>query len=222
MGSTRLPGKSMRLLGNRPVIQNVIERMKRARCLSEVVMATSVDPIDDVLAELAEQLGVLVFRGSEEDVLGRFIKAAEERRSDMVVRMCADRPLVAPEEIDRIVRHHIATDADYSFNHIPSSNGYPIGLGAEILSYETLKRIGEITDKPRHREHVTIYIWDHPEAYRIETVDAPPEIAGSNIKLDLDTEEDLDRLNSIFMAIPGDPVECQAVEIVDIYRKLFG
>ena len=115
MGSTRLPGKSMVRLQDKPIIEHVLRRVRRAQTLTEVILATSDHLRDDVLCEVAERLGVQVFRGPEDDVLKRFVLTAQRFGADIVVRMCADNPLVAPQEIDRIVKHHLCTGADYSF-----------------------------------------------------------------------------------------------------------
>lgn len=221
MGSRRLPGKSMRLLAGKPIVELVVERVRRAETLDEVVLAIPDGSADDVLARVGQRLGVRVHRGPEEDVLTRFIGAAGAAGAECVVRVCADRPLIAPEETDRLVRSHLAGTADYSFNHIPYNSEYPVGLGAEALGYATLKRMAEATAEHRHREHVTMYIWEHPESFTMNAVAAPPEIAGADVKLDVDTEQDLERLIKLAALLEGDPSRWTALEIVTAYRRLF-
>lgn len=223
MGSARLPGKSMLRLQGKPIVDCVLRRVRRAQTLTEVVLATSDRPSDEVLGEVAGHLGIRVFRGPEEDVLRRYVLAAREGDADIVVRVCADNPLVAPEEIDRIVRHHLITGVDYSFNHRPSlGNRYPDGLGAEVLDFSMLEALDRKAVEATHREHVTAYIWDHPGEYHIETIPAPEGIAGPDIKLDVDTTADLARLEWLVSQAPCDLEFWKAEDIVKTYRSRFG
>ena len=192
MGSTRFPCKMLADLCGYPVFQWVIERCKRAGSLTEVVIATTTSPADDDLASLARKFGVMVFRGSEEDVLGRFIETAETFNLDVVVRVCADNPLVAPEEIDRLVHFYLRHLPAYAFNHIPRwGNNYPDGLGAEILSAVLLKQIGQSSLVQKHREHVTSYLWEHAYSFDMQTFPCPAPYNQPEMKLDIDTPEDL-------------------------------
>jgi spore coat polysaccharide biosynthesis protein SpsF len=151
--------------------------------------------------------------------LSRFVLAARERGAEHIVRVCADNPFVSPEEIDRLTRFYLAGGPDYAFNHIPRmDNMYPDGLGAEILSAALLNRLAAVTTEPRRREHVTSYIWDHSSEFRIETVPAPPEIAFPDIRLDVDTPHDLERLRSI---VQGLDIHSSAAEVVRSYRAVF-
>jgi len=223
MASTRLPGKSMIRLRERPVIEHVLRRVRRAEVLSEVVLATSEQPDDDVLCDVADRLGVLVFRGPERDVLKRYVLVAQEFGANVVVRVCADNPLVAPEEIDRIVRHHLRTGADYSFNHRAAfDNQYPNGLGAEVVNFEVLKTIDQRAVEYSQREHVTAYIWDNLGEFQVQTVVAPPTVAGPEIKLDMDTEADLGRLQELLSKAPCEIEEWSAIDIVRTYRQTAG
>lgn len=223
MGSARLPGKSMIKLGGKPIIEHVLGRVRRAKMVAEVVLATSYQDEDGALCDVAVRLGVQVFRGPEDDVLKRYILAAQKFRADVVVRICGDNPLVAPEEIDRIVIHHLQSNADYSFNHQPAlDNCYPDGLGGEVINYEVLETIDRQCDKPHEREHVTSYIWDHLEEFHVETVVAPKGISGPYIKLDVDCEADLGRLQVLFSRAPTEIEAWKAVDIVRTYRQEVG
>ena len=223
MGSKRLPGKSMKNLCGKPILYYVIQRVKRATTFNSVVLATPATPENKVLAGLARELGIEVFKGSEDDVLNRYIEAARIYGADIIVRVSADNPLTAPEEIDRIVAHHLKTNADYSFNGIPRmGNNYPDGLGAEVINFSVLEKIDTLAKEQRYREHVTPYIWDHEDEFHIETIQAPPEIAGPDIKLDVDTIEDFRHLESLINVLPPDPEGLwSAKEIVKTYREHF-
>ncbi len=102
----------------------------------------------------------------ENDVLGRFRAAADLARADVIVRDCADNPFIAPEEIDRIVEHYRSLRPDYAFNHVPRlGNEYADGFGAEVIGRALLDRLNVEAREPRHREHVTVYVWEHPAAF---------------------------------------------------------
>lgn len=219
LGSTRLPGKMLACLGGMPVIEQVLVRTGRAALPANVVLATTERDHDAALCRIADDLGVPWFRGSEEDVLGRVYLAAEAYDANIVVRACADNPLVDPEEIDRAIRHHKQTGADYTFNHIPSmGNGYPNGLGVEVIDAMVLSSVADKAEKKRHREHVTSYIWDNRDDFSIEAVQAPPSIRGEDVTLDLDDADDFAALRELYEHAPQDVTAWKASDIVDIYK----
>lgn len=198
MGSSRLPGKMMMDLSGYPVLQWVIERCKRASLLDEIVLATTANPEDDCLIALSQSLGIHTFRGSEQDVLDRFIKAAKAFDANIVVRICADNPLVAPEEIDRLIEFYLRESSDYAFNHVPRlQNNYPDGLGAEMMPTEILETIKKLTKDKKYREHVTLYLWENSESFNIRTPSCPEPYNHPEVKLDIDTLEDLSLMRKI-------------------------
>jgi len=184
-----------RMLGNYPVIQWVLERARQAQMLDCLVLATTKLSEDDCLKDAASELGVASFRGDADDVLKRFVDAALQQETTVIVRICADNPFVAPSEIDRIIRLYLEEAPDYAFNHVPRlGNNYPDGLGAEVLSLGLLERI-DASASGNEREHVTLHIWNHPEKFVIRTVQCPAAFADPSVKLDVDTAEDLALLN---------------------------
>ena len=198
MGATRLPGKMMLRLHDRPVIEWVVRRVSIARRLDGVVVAIPDAPIDDVLnAFLSNRLRVNVFRGSEQDVLGRFVAAGRAYRATQVVRACADNPLISGEVIDDLIRFFNENPCDYAYNQGDSgrTNTYPNGLGAEIVPFSLLEWLDQNAVKPRHREHCLSYITDHPDQFDIRTFNPPDQaIAHPQLKLDLDTLDDYAQL----------------------------
>ena len=144
MGSTRLPRKMLADIAGKQLLVHVIERVGAAKNLDEVVVATSDKRQDSLIIDVASKCGVKSFAGSEEDVLDRFLKAAEKFGADQILRICADNPLVDPWAIDELVTHHLRTGADYSYNsgiHAPHSTGLPDGSGAEIVTMDVLRKI---------------------------------------------------------------------------------
>src|SRR5688500_8743591 len=145
-GSTRLPGKVLMELAGRPMLAQILRRVAAASRVDEVVLATSDLERDDPVAAVAEAEGVAVFRGSEEDVLARFVGAARSADADVVMRITGDCPLIAPEVIDAVVARLVDEGADYASNVLRRT--FPKGLDAEALTMDALERIDELGTSP--------------------------------------------------------------------------
>lgn len=195
MGASRLPNKMMLWLHGLPVAGWVLQRLRSARRVDRLLFALPDTAQDDVLAGYLENEGAEVLRGSETDVLGRYAAAAKHTCAGTIVRVCADNPVVAGSEVDRLIDLFEAGDFDYAYNHIPRGNRYPDGLGAEIVSHETLTDLDCRATFAEHREHVFNYIWAHRGNFRIGTCNPADEgLAHPELKLDLDTLDDYRRL----------------------------
>lgn len=215
MGSSRFPGKMLARLGGVPLLEWVVRRLLRATTLAQVVLATSDGAADDALAELATCLGIVVFRGSEADVLGRFVGAARLARADHVVRICADNPFIDPGEVDRLVSYFVENPCDYACNHQDRlGSGYADGFGAEILSAALLEKMAAVATDSRHREHATLYLWDHMQEYHLNAVPSPQELVFPELRFDVDAPADLDNLAA--MVRSGVSIDTPANEIVRI------
>ena len=198
MGSSRLPLKSLLCLRDYPIADWVGRRLQRANELDGLIFAIPDTSLDDTLAEHLRRKNLDYMRGSENDVLDRFCKAAELAKADFIVRVCADNPLVAPEAVDALIKFFKSSKADYAYNHIPRGNLWPDGLGAEILSRDTLENIAALAKTPAQREHCFNYIWDNPEQWKIETFD-PEEtwLRRPDLKLDIDTADDFRKMSQL-------------------------
>lgn len=165
MTSTRLPGKILKEILGRPLLEYQIERLKRVEKADQIIIATTGNKTDDPVAELSEKLGVSCFRGPEEDVLARYYGAAAEANVDTIVRITADCPVIDPDISGAAIDFFIKNRYEYDYVRL---EGYPRGLDAEVFSFNVLAECWrEATAKP-DREHVTPYIYHHPERYRIE------------------------------------------------------
>ena len=219
MGSQRFPGKMLSQLGEHTLLDWVLQRVLRSTQVDQVVLATSINSEDDKLVSAALRLEVNSIRGSEADVLSRFLLAADDSQADLVVRVCADNPFIAPEELDRLIVDHRAKNVDYSCNHQQKlSNKYADGFGAEIFSHDLLRKLANQTTQQAHREHVTSYIWDNQKEFKINAVTAPTELAFPEVKLDIDTPAELTILNE-FVRQYSVKIETKAAEIVESFRK---
>ena len=219
MGSQRFPGKMLSQLGEHTLLDWVLQRVLRSTQVDQVILATSTNSEDDKLVSAALRLEVDSIRGSEADVLSRFLLAADDSQADLVVRVCADNPFIAPEELDRLIVDHRGKSVDYSCNHQQKlTNKYADGFGAEIFSRDLLKKLAIQTTQQAHREHVTSYIWDNQKEFKINAVTAPAELAFPEVKLDIDTPAELVILNE-FVRQYSVKIETKAAEIVESFRK---
>ena len=210
MGASRLPNKMMLWMNGLPIAGWVLHRLRQAKRINRIVFALPNTAADDVLAEYLQSEGAAVFRGAEQDVLGRFFAAANSYGADTVVRVCADNPLVTGSEIDRLIGIFESQGYDYAYNHIPLDNCYPDGLGAEVTHFTVLQTLHREAELPEQREHVFNYLWAHQERFQIGTCDpADAVLAHPELKLDIDTLSDYQRL----LQMPVKP-ESTAREIV--------
>ena len=218
LGSTRLPMKSLLCLRGHAIIDWVVDRVMTASLLDEVVVACPDTARDAVLADHLERRHVHVVPGSEQDVLSRFVLAAEASRADRVVRVCADNPLIWGEAIDRLIRQFDRGGCDYCYNHIPRANRWPDGLGAEIVSRGLLDSIAEKAVEPSEREHCLNYIWDHQQDFTIRTFDPREEwLCRPEVKLDIDTADDFCKL-ALMPIDPGMDAR-RIIDVVDAGKK---
>ncbi|MDE2440339.1 MAG: glycosyltransferase family protein [Betaproteobacteria bacterium] len=163
--SSRLPGKVLKPILGEPMIVRHIERLRRTLHLSPLVVATSTEASDDPLAELCASLDIACRRGSLSDVLDRFYQAAAPFAPDHVVRLTGDCPLADPEVIDACIDYHLAGDYDYTSNALRPS--FPDGLDVEVFRFSALADAWREAQLPSEREHVTPFLYNHPERYRI-------------------------------------------------------
>ncbi len=206
MGSTRLPGKVLRLLGDTTVLGHVIRRCRCVDNLDVVVVATTTAEKDAAIVSTAEKEGALVFRGSEEDVLDRYYNAARDAGAEVVVRITSDCPLLDPSVVRALVQRYVAGQdlappVDYVCNTLERT--FPRGLDAEVFSSAALERAWRMAALPAEREHVTPYIYRHPELFRCENYRNPADL--SSLRWTLDTEDDWRLLEAIFaeLYVPG-------------------
>lgn len=217
MTSSRLPGKMMMPVGGRPSLQVLVERLRQARGLAEIVVATTYNPTDDSLAALCGQLGVQCFRGSEEDVLGRVLGAARSCRADVIVEITGDCTLIDPIIIQECIDAYMKSDADFVANCVELPH-YPPGMDARIFSTDILAEVDRLTQDSNDREHVSLYIWEHPERYRLLHVRPPQELAWPEKFIALDTKEDLEMLRHIYDALSPKNRFFSAQDIVTYLR----
>ena len=200
MSSSRLPGKVMKPVLGRPMIAHQMQRIARARRLDRVVLATSREPSDDSIVDLAGREGWLLYRGELADVLGRFLGAAQSfGPAEHVVRLTADCPLTDPNVIDRLIELHVVSGADYSSNSMPGRRTFPDGLDAEIVTMAALERAAREANSPTHREHVTPYLYEDPTRFRLSSLEQARDLG--HLRWTVDTAKDLAFVEAVFDAL---------------------
>ena len=201
------------------MLEHIIERLEYAKTLNEIIIATSSSERDKPIIELAKKLGISYFAGSEDDVLGRYVNAAKQAKADIIVRITADCPLIDPHVVDKTVNRHLKSNADYTRTLIDEDNdkSFPRGLDTEVFSMDVLERVHNLADKSYQREHVTIFIYEHPELFKIETVAAEEDLRRPSFRLCVDVEEDLRLIKEIYNRLYKTN---EIIDIKDVIRLL--
>lgn len=206
MGATRLPGKVLLSLCGQTVLSQVITRVRQAKRLHGVMVATTVAPQDEAIDRACQQIGVPCYRGSEQDVLDRYYQTAHTAGAEAVVRITADCPLFDGNLLDRMLAHfEAAREAGVPFDYLCNvvKRTYPRGLDTEIFTMEALARAHREAVKPYEREHVTPYLYQHPEWFK--RFDFEGEQNWSHYRWTLDTPEDWELIETIYQQLyqPG-------------------
>jgi spore coat polysaccharide biosynthesis protein SpsF len=194
INSKRLKNKMFLDLHGYPVYEWVYRRVSMSKFASKVVFAIPDAQSDDIFAKALETIGAKVIRGNEHDLVDRFYRVAKIFEAENIVRVCADNPMICASEIDRLIDFFRENSCDYAYNHIPKNNFYPDGLGAEICTMNILEEIFIHSILREHREHVFDYIWSHSNNFNIQTFNPPNNLSYPNIKLDIDSIEDYNKL----------------------------
>jgi spore coat polysaccharide biosynthesis protein SpsF len=216
MGSRRLPGKIMRPILGKPMLELLIERLKRSQRLDEIIVATTENPLDDVVENLTQRLSISCFRGSENDVLDRVLRAARSVNADIIVEITGDCPLIDPNIVDDLIDIYLANKFDYVSNILQWT--FPDGFDTQIFSTAVLEKVEQLTQDPSDREHVSLFIYTHPEYFTLHNVESPlPEYW--NLKFSVDTLEDFNVISSIFKELyPKNPT-FGLYDVIDLVKR---
>ncbi len=199
MGSTRLPGKVMKMLSGKTVLAHVVERLSACTCLDQIVIATTNLPQDDIIEKETLDCGAAIYRGSEADVLDRYYQAAVKFGVDIVVRITSDCPLIDPLLLTAMIKQYQRLNSsDQAVDYLSNTQirRYPRGLDIEIFSFSVLKEAACSADEAYQHEHVTPYIYMQPEKYQLEDYMAEQDF--SDLRWTLDTQEDFLFLQEVY------------------------
>jgi spore coat polysaccharide biosynthesis protein SpsF len=198
--SSRLPGKVLKPILGRPMLLHQLDRVRRARSLDALVVATSTDPSDDPIEVLCVSAGITCFRGSLNDVLDRFYQTAIAYRPRAVVRLTGDCPLTDPGLIDRVVEF-FGTD---TFDIAGTANTFPDGLDVEVVRFDVLERAWKEATRPSDREHVTLMVHRQPERFRVGRYQNETDL--SHMRWTVDEPQDFELVRRIYEALyPRNP-----------------
>lgn len=216
VSSSRLPGKVLKPILGEPMILRQIERLRRARRIDRLVLATSVDASDDALADVVAKAGIEVSRGSLTDVLGRFVKAAAPHRPEWVVRLTGDCPLADPEVIDAAIEATLSAGADYGSNTLEPT--YPDGLDVEVVRFAVLQALAAEPRSAAEREHVTLSVYRQPERFRLHSVKQAQDL--SSLRWTVDEPQDFALVERIYQELyPSNPAFNTADILALLARK---
>lgn len=194
LGSTRLPGKVLKEIMGRPMLELMVERVKRSKYIDEIVIATSVNPKDGAIEEMCRRLGIVCYRGSEDDVLARVLGAAKHIKGDHIVELWGDAPLIDPGIIDATINHYVENDYDC----VGIDRKFPWGMNLLVFPTNILEEVSLITNDPVDRENVSNYIYEHPDKYKFTRYPCPPELSRPDIRLAVDELPDFELVKTVF------------------------
>ncbi|MDU5079763.1 glycosyltransferase family protein [uncultured Tissierella sp.] len=217
MGSTRLSGKVMKKILDKTVLEHVVTRVKQAKKIDEIVIATTIKEEDNQIVDEVKRLGVKFFRGSEEDVLSRYYYAAKENEADVVVRITSDCPLIDPKIVDEIIYYYKNNKYDLVTNAGSdlSQRTYPRGLDTEVFSFKELEYAYIKAKEAYQREHVTPFIYENSDNifYYKNDIDC------SKHRWTLDTEEDFELIAKIYKELYGGKHDFHLKEILELFER---
>ncbi len=194
IGSTRLPKKILMPILGKPMLQHEMERLKEARMLDTLVIATTDSTADDPVVKIAQRSGVGCFRGSERDVLGRCYGAAQGERADVVVRLTGDCPLQDPEVVDLVVGRFFEKNVDET----GTPENFPEGLDTDVLSFTALETAAREAKLPSEREHVMPFVRSHPERFKLDEKWRHGGFDHSSYHWSVDTEADFRFVSEVY------------------------
>ncbi|MCK4911650.1 MAG: glycosyltransferase family protein [Thermodesulfovibrionales bacterium] len=204
MTSTRLPGKVLKPMMGRPMLELMVERLRHCPSIDEIVIATTTGRTDDPVEELASSLGIGCYRGSEEDVLLRVVEAAEHYGADLIVELTGDCPLIDPDIVEQVIGVYLRGGYDYVSNVLKLT--YPDGMDTQVFSTEILREVEQKTSDPADREHVSLYIYEMPGRYRTLNIESGLARKYWDLRLTVDTIEDFKLVEEIFLKLyPDNP-----------------
>ena len=203
MGSTRLPGKVLADICGKPLLKRLIERVSATPGIDRVIVATTIDPADDVLVNWCDAQAVPVFRGSVDDVLDRFWQCAQQHPAEFIIRVTADDPLKDPEIIAQALALCASSpEVDYASNTLKPT--FPEGLDIEVVRFRTLERAAREAELPSEREHVMPYVWKHPDRFVLRAFTMQPDL--SHWRWTVDKPADLELVRKIFAHFADQPL----------------
>lgn len=212
--SARLPGKVLMDVMGKPILQHIIERLRKCQLIDQIVVAIANEKDSPILA-FVEKYDIENFVGDELDVLDRVYRTAKEYQAKVVVRICCDRVMIDPQVVDRVISFYLNNEVDYVSNCLAPS--YPQGLVVEVFSFNALKTAWQNAKEAYQREHVTIYIYEHPEIFRLANVKNDKDL--SYMRWTVDVKEDLEFAREVYRRLYRDDEVFLMDDVLALLRR---
>ena len=218
MGSSRLPGKVLENICDRPMLEWVIQRAKKSTRISQLVVATTAKDEDDILEKYCRLHAIPIFRGSSADVLDRYVQAGRKYHAGVIVRLTAGCPFIDPELIDQTLAVFFQTGVDFAANRLPPPyvRTFPIGLDVEVVSMPALEKAWCESKALFEREHVMPYIYQHPDLFKIKIINH--EVDYGTYRWTVDTREDLEFIRTIAVLL-GCRMDFSWLDVIELLKK---
>ncbi len=197
--SSRLPGKVLRPICDIPVLAHMVLRLKRSSFIHGIIIATTTNPQDKAICQLAKEEKVGYFQGSEEDVLERVVECHKRTGTDIIIELTGDCPLIDVYWVDKTIEKFLENKWDFVSNCIPMT--FPRGLDCKVFRFSDLKWMGENIKDSAAREHVSLYFYEEHDRYVIGTVKAPSWLRYPKYRWTLDTKEDFEFIKRVYEAL---------------------
>lgn len=200
LSSSRLPRKMLMELNGIPLIEHVVRRLRQCGSINRVIVATTDDPSDTELVEYCKRAGVLYYQGSRDNVLQRTIEAGEEFGCNRIVRVCGDNPFLDVASLEAQLKIFVESDAIEYCTYVNSDSApiilKPIGLFGEAVTLSALKKVRELAAQPKYFEHVTMYIYEHPEQFSVLNLPLGKNV-NADLRFTIDYSEDVEWCSTI-------------------------
>ena len=229
MNSERFPNKVVSDLSGSPLIERILQRVKKVKKIGKIIVATTKKKEDDILVKIAKSNKVEVFRGSENDLVDRYYQAIRGKNVSHILRLPADNPIPDPTEYNRLINYHLKTNNDFSSNICNfMKNGYPDGFGVEIFTANSLKRIWRNEKRKKFREHITLNFYDYKKNkknskfnFKIGTVKCPKKISRPKLVFDVNYYKDYIFIKQIYEYFLPQKKNFTASDVVKWYENKY-
>ena len=229
MNSSRFPHKVVSDLNGAPLIERILQRVKRVKKIKKIIVATTKNHLDDVVVEIAKSNKVDVYRGSENDLVDRYYQAIKGKKFNHVLRLPSDNPIPDPAEYERLINYHLKSNNDFSSNICNfMKNGYPDGFGVEIFTVKSLRRIWQKEKRKKFREHVALNYYDYKKDkknlkfnFKIGTIKCPKKISKPKLVFDVNNYKDYIFIKQIYEYFLPQKKNFAALDVINWYENKY-
>ena len=217
MTSTRLPGKVLMTILDKPLLGYLVERIQRASLVENIVIATTDDSSADPIVNFCADNGIDCVQGDTEDVLSRYYLAATTFAADPIIRITGDCPVIDPDVVDKTLKHYLTHYPKYEYVSNILDRKYPRGMDTEVFSFKTLEKVHQTATKQYDREHVTAHFYTNPDQYNISGVSNDEDLSAH--RWTVDTKEDLELIKKIIETLYPQKPEFTLDDIIELLKQ---